>query len=105
MYNAKKERWSHAFTSTINEELGQVQYVFSDKTGTLTCNEMQFKIALIGNELYGDKSIIDEDSVVESSGGFKDKELAKLLGNKEKGNELDVDIKGKNGDVLFSFKN
>jgi len=54
MYSEEKERYAKAFSSTINEELGQVQYVFSDKTGTLTCNEMKFKIALIGNHLYGD---------------------------------------------------
>ncbi len=32
-----------ARTSNLNEDLGQIEYVFTDKTGTLTCNEMEFR--------------------------------------------------------------
>ena len=32
-----------ANTSDLNEELGQVEYMFTDKTGTLTENEMTFR--------------------------------------------------------------
>jgi phospholipid-transporting ATPase len=41
-------------TSSLNEELGQIEYIFSDKTGTLTKNCMDFKKLAVGNILYGE---------------------------------------------------
>ena len=36
MYYAPKDTPARARTTTLNEELGQIEYIFSDKTGTLT---------------------------------------------------------------------
>ena len=40
-------------SSNLNEELGQVNYIFSDKTGTLTRNVMEFKKMSINSLKFG----------------------------------------------------
>ncbi|KAA8529495.1 hypothetical protein F0562_033706 [Nyssa sinensis] len=53
MYHAETNTPALARTSNLNEELGQVEYIFSDKTGTLTRNLMEFFKCSIGGEIYG----------------------------------------------------
>jgi phospholipid-transporting ATPase len=53
LYTAKSETYCQVQSSNLNEELGQIEYVFSDKTGTLTCNEMVFKKLVLKGKAYG----------------------------------------------------
>jgi P-type E1-E2 ATPase len=48
---------------SIHEELGQVHYIFSDKTGTLTQNSLSFKEISVPGGLYdGEPSEIRNSS-------------------------------------------
>lgn len=53
MYDETTGKAVEARTSNLNEELGQVEMILSDKTGTLTCNQMEFRKCSIEGISYG----------------------------------------------------
>ena len=54
-------------------------YIFSDKTGTLTRNVMEFKMCKIGIYLYGEAEDLDESVDVNTVGRVKRKVTSKDL--------------------------
>uniref|UniRef100_A0A2P2MIP3 Phospholipid-transporting ATPase n=1 Tax=Rhizophora mucronata TaxID=61149 RepID=A0A2P2MIP3_RHIMU len=53
MYYEETDKPARARTSNLNEELGQVDTILSDKTGTLTCNSMEFIKCSVAGTSYG----------------------------------------------------
>lgn len=70
--------------SSVTTDLGQISYLFSDKTGTLTCNDMKFKSMAIGELTFGDihstaLSKFASQELDEYVTGVKTKSVCKLL--------------------------
>uniref|UniRef100_A0A8C9F4T8 ATPase phospholipid transporting 8A2 n=1 Tax=Pavo cristatus TaxID=9049 RepID=A0A8C9F4T8_PAVCR len=66
MYYPETDTPAMARTSNLNEELGQVKYLFSDKTGTLTCNIMNFKKCSIAGLTYGESCEFDDPRLLQN---------------------------------------
>jgi phospholipid-transporting ATPase len=68
MYYEFNDTPACARTSNLVEELGQIDYVFSDKTGTLTCNMMEFKLLTIAGIPYADVVPDNKKPIKDSEG-------------------------------------
>lgn len=67
MYYEKNDTPARARTTTLNEELGQIQYIFSDKTGTLTQNIMTFNKCSINGRSFGDVIDLSTGEIIDST--------------------------------------
>ncbi|XP_065225427.1 phospholipid-transporting ATPase IA-like [Planococcus citri] len=60
MFCKPKAVHAKAMTSTLNSDLGKVKYIFTDKTGTLTQNSLEFRKCSVNGEAY---SVADIDKL------------------------------------------
>ena len=56
MYSVENDTPASTVTSNLNDELGRVKYIFSDKTGTLTQNMMEFHQMSVAGSIYSANS-------------------------------------------------
>lgn len=61
MYDSNSGSRFQCRSLNINEDLGQIRYIFSDKTGTLTQNKMEFQQASIYGKNYGSSLQVTSD--------------------------------------------
>ena len=93
LYSKKKRIFPKIGSVSINEELGQVTHIFSDKTGTLTDNKMKFRYCIIGKSAF---------QMLESNEIQKLKETKEKIENENENNEENIETE--KGKEKFSSK-
>ncbi|OMP06880.1 Cation-transporting P-type ATPase [Corchorus olitorius] len=74
MYDSSSGSRFQCRSLNINEDLGQIRYVFSDKTGTLTENKMEFRKASVCGKNFGSSNLTDDlqhEHNIRDAAGFR----------------------------------
>lgn len=61
LYGEEIDKTAKVQTMNIQEELGLVDYIFSDKTGTLTSNVMEFKCCAVSGVVYAPEGLFERN--------------------------------------------
>ena len=73
IYSIEKDMPTKVQSNNLIDQLGQINYIFSDKTGTLTQNVMEFRQMSAGVVSYGSMekpnqgSLISKDSLIKGT--------------------------------------
>ena len=78
MYYAKLDMYCIPKSWNISDDIGQIEYIFSDKTGTLTQNLMEFKKCTINGVIYGEAFTEAQLGLQRRQGINVDKELPRM---------------------------
>ncbi|KAI0086431.1 phospholipid-translocating ATPase [Irpex rosettiformis] len=85
MYYAKTDQYTLARSWNLSDDLGQIQYIFSDKTGTLTQNAMVFRQCSIGGRAYRGDPETREDTDVTKADPFVAKTTKRMSSDSDTG--------------------